>query len=105
MTSQSFVGGVIAYKALPRSQFSQLQQKIFPVFFGIQAALPVVLALTYPGSKTAFATPSGFAGELAEANRWSVLDPLATVFLTSLANLLFVGPGTTRVMRERKAQG
>jgi hypothetical protein len=97
------VGGVIAYKALARPQFSQLQQKIFPVYFGIQTALPVVLALTYPG--TPLGAASGFGGALAEVNRWSVLAPLATIFVTSVANLLFFGPATTRVMRERKVQG
>jgi hypothetical protein len=105
MTLQTFVGGVIAYKALARPQFSQLQQKIFPVYFGIQTALPVVLALTYPGSGIPLGVASGFSGALAEVNKWSVLVPLATIFVTSVANPLFLGPATTRVMRERKVQG
>jgi hypothetical protein len=99
------VGGIIAYKALARPQFSQLQRKIFPVYFGIQTALPVVLALTYPGSGTLLGAASGFSGVFAEVNGWSVLAPLATIFVTSVANLLFLGPATTRVMRERKVQG
>ena len=96
---------MIAYKALPRPQFSSLQQKIFPVYFGMQTALPVVLALTYPGSKTSLGTPSGLGGTFAEGNRWSVLLPLATMFITSLANLAFIGPATTNIMKERKHQG
>jgi hypothetical protein len=105
MALQTFVGGVIAYKALARPQFSQLQQKIFPIYFGIQTALPIVLALTYPGSGAPLGAASGFPGAFAEENRWSVLVPLATIFVTSVANLLFLGPATTRVMRERKVQG
>lgn len=30
--------------------------------------------------------------------------PLATIFVTSLMNLVYVGPMTTKVMRERKHQ-
>ncbi len=101
---QSFVGGVVAYKALTRPQFSQLQQKIFPVYFSLQTALPVLLALTYPGSKT-LGTSSGLRGTLANVNKWSVLVPLSTMFLTSVANLLFIGPTTTKIMRDRKFQG
>ena len=43
-------------------------------------------------------------GVLAEGNRWSVLAPLGIVFVTSLANLVLVGPATTKCMRERKSQ-
>jgi hypothetical protein len=102
---KSFVGGIVAFKALPRPQFSSLQQKIFPIYFSLQTALPVVLALTYPGAKAPFSTPSSLAGTFAEVNRWSVLAPLATVFVTSLINMVVVGPATTNIMRERKHQG
>ena len=98
----------MAYKALPRPQFSSLQQAIFPVYFSLQTALPVVLALTYPGEKSSLissSTPAGLGGFLAEKNRISVLVPLVTVFASSLANLLVIGPATTRIMRERKHQG
>lgn len=98
----------MAYKALPRPQFSSLQQAIFPVYFSLQTALPVVLALTYPGEKsslTSNSTPSGLGGFLAEKNRTSILIPLMTIFASSLANLFVVGPATTRIMRERKHQG
>jgi hypothetical protein len=68
----------------------------------MQTALPVVLALTYPGSSSPLGTGSGI---LAEGNRWSVIVPLATMFVTSLANLAFIGPATTNIMKERKHQG
>jgi hypothetical protein len=84
----------------------------------MQTALPVVLALTFPGSTLGTQIPStisttswgvshasgGLAGVLEPANRWAVLTPLATIFVTSLLNLFYVGPTTTKVMKERKHQ-
>ncbi|KAE8451290.1 hypothetical protein EG329_004455 [Mollisiaceae sp. DMI_Dod_QoI] len=102
---QTFVGGIISFQVLPRPQFSQLQQKLFPVYFGLQTALPAVLALTYPGSRTALGPVSGLRGAFAEVNRWTVLAPLATMFVTSAVNGLYFGPETTRIMRKRKVQG
>jgi hypothetical protein len=100
--SQTFVGGIVSYQALPRPQFSQLQQKLFPVYFGLQTAFPAILALTYPGSKL-LSIQSGLQGVLAD--RWGALFPIATIFVTSLANWAFIGPATTRIMRDRKHQG
>lgn len=102
---QTFVGGIVSYEALSRPQFSQLQQKLFPYYFGIQTALPAVLALTYPGSRSSMGPASGLFGAIADVNRWTVLAPLATIFLTSAANMLYCGPETTRIMRSRKHQG
>lgn len=108
---QSFVGGVIAYKVLPRPQFATLQQATFPVFFSIQTILPAIMAVTYPGNNIASAGSShltgdsGLAGVLAEGNRWTVLAPLATILVTSLANLVVLGPATTKAMKERHHQG
>ncbi|TVY78108.1 putative mitochondrial outer membrane protein [Lachnellula suecica] len=101
---QSFVGGIVAFKALSRPQFSQLQQKIFPIYFGMQTAMPIILALTYPGSRTPSGPSSSLSGTFAESNRWSVLVPLATVFVSGLVNMAFFGPATTRIMRQRKVQ-
>jgi len=102
---QSFVGGIIAFRSLPRPQFSTLQTAIFPVYFGLQTGLPVLLALTYPGAKTLLGTASGLNGTFADVNRWSVLIPIAGMFATGLANMLWIGPATTRIMKERKHQG
>jgi len=102
---QSFIGGIVAFRALPRPQFSSLQQKIFPIYFTMQTGLPVILALTYPGVRTALGTATnGISGTLVEANRWSVLAPLATIFVAGIINMAYVGPATTRIMKERKHQ-
>ena len=64
------------------------------------------MALTYPAMKSALQSgPSGIAGAFALENRGSVLFPLATIFLGNLLNLVWLGPWTTKVMRERKHQG
>jgi hypothetical protein len=79
--------------------------KIFPIYFSMQTALPAVMALTYPGSKNPFGSAGGVSGVLDPSNRWSVLAPLASAFLCSLGNLVFIGPATTKCMDERRQQG
>jgi len=82
--------------------------KIFPVYFSMQTALPVVMALTYPGTTraTSYAgSIGGVSGLLNPENRWGVLVPIAGIFLSGLANLAVVGPATTKCMERRKAQG
>ena len=75
----------------------------------MQTALPVVLALTYPGTSSASgfgnSTPSSISGVMAVDNRWSVLVPLVVMTFTGAVNWLVVGPKTTAVMKERKHQG
>lgn len=98
------MGGIISYQHLPRPFFGSLMAKIFPAYFVMQTALPVVLALTYPGSVLTGAA-SGVAGVLQPANRWSVLMPLALALAGGVANLAVVGPATTQCMEDRRVQG
>ncbi len=79
--------------------------RLFPIYFALQSALPAVLALTYPASRNPFGPAGGIAGVLDSRNRATVLAPLAAAFVCAVANLAAVGPRTTRVMEERKAQG
>ncbi|KAM7202082.1 protein of unknown function (DUF4149) domain containing protein [Naviculisporaceae sp. PSN 640] len=99
----SFVGGIVSFQVLTRPQFAALMAKIFPVYFSMQTVLPVVMAITYPGSSTSLA-PSGLAGVLDSSNRWTVLAPIAAIFASGLANLAVIGPATTKTMDERKRQ-
>lgn len=63
------------------------------------------MALTFPAERTAIGTgSSSLAGVLEPEHRWTVLAPLAVTALTGAANALFIGPMTTRCMRERKHQ-
>ena len=108
---QTFLGGPLAFKALPRPSFSTLQQAIFPPYFTFQAALPVLLALTWPGEKLAqvggreLTQTSGFWGIFSENNLMTAGVPVFLMFATSAANLFVFGPATTKVMKERKHQG
>ncbi|KAI9367258.1 hypothetical protein BJX61DRAFT_529408 [Aspergillus egyptiacus] len=97
---QSFVSGIIAFRVLPRPQFSSLQAKIFPTYFALQTALPVALALTASRADK----PLGIAGLLEPESRVKVLFPLATAFVTGLINLVVLRPLTVNTMRERKHQ-
>jgi len=71
----------------------------------MQTALPVVLALTYPSERTAIGrSASSFSGVLEPANRWHVLTPISIIFVAGLLNAAWIGPKTTKTMRERKHQ-
>lgn len=96
--AQSFIGGVMAYKALPRPQFAQLQQKIFPVYFTLQAVLPAVLLLTHPSmSPISLINPSS-------PHFCNTGLPLLIVLGASLANLVVISPATLKIVNERKVQ-
>ncbi|RHZ68143.1 DUF4149 domain-containing protein [Aspergillus thermomutatus] len=97
---QTFIGGIIAFRVLPRPQFSTLQTATFPVYFTLQSALPVVVALT--SSKGA--QLNGISGLLAPENRFGTLLPLATVAVAGLINQVILRPLTVRTMKERKHQ-
>ncbi|KAI9891087.1 MAG: hypothetical protein M1814_003286 [Vezdaea aestivalis] len=98
---QSFINGGVAYKKLSRPHFSALQQALVPVYFSIQTALPLVVALTYPGVPF---TPSSLSGVFERSNWLHVLTPLALTFVGGALNMVYLGPVTTKVMLERKRQ-
>ncbi|KAI1500684.1 hypothetical protein F5X99DRAFT_385122 [Biscogniauxia marginata] len=106
----TFINSVTSIKVLERPQFAILQRALFPTYFGIQTAGPVLLALTYPGSsvlRTALdgtTTSSSIAGVLHSSNRWGVLVPLVTVFATGLVNLAYLLPETNKVTAKRREQ-
>ncbi|KIW91050.1 uncharacterized protein Z519_07944 [Cladophialophora bantiana CBS 173.52] len=104
-TFQSFVGGIVAFKSLPRPQFATLQQATFPIYFAMQSALPMVLALTFPAERTAIGTrPAGVKGVLHPENRLHVFTPLVAMLISGLVNMAYLGPATTKCMRDRKHQ-
>lgn len=92
------------FKAVTKAAFSQIQQKLFPIYFGMQTALPVILALTFPGN-TLLGLQSGPQGLLHEFVRWNSLVPIASIFVTGLVNLAVLLPATLEVMKERRGQG
>lgn len=103
---QSFVGGVTAYRSLPRPMFGRLQEATFPVFFSLQSILGAVMLLTYPGQKIGgLRVNTGLAGAFARSNRYIAFVPLASTLVTSLLNLVVLGPATTKAMKQRHHQG
>ncbi|KAL1990604.1 hypothetical protein VTN49DRAFT_6443 [Thermomyces lanuginosus] len=98
---QTFVGGIVAFRVLPRPQFSALQNKIFPIYFGLQSALPVVLALTFPGRPS---SPGSLSGVLLEENRFTVLLPISLTLVSGLTNLLYLTPLVQETMKQRWRQ-
>lgn len=94
----NFIGGVIAYRALPRQAFSSLQHRTFPVFFStsqlISSVLLIIWTLSHPDVLTNWYNP--VIADVAQA--WC----LATVLLTQGANDWVVGPLTSNTMFERQ---
>ncbi|KAF2477061.1 uncharacterized protein BDR25DRAFT_208477 [Lindgomyces ingoldianus] len=97
---QSFIGGIIAFHILPRPQFSTLQKHTFPVYFILQSVCPVLMALTYPSGSVAL-LPNQHAQNTDDRLAFTLMT---TILITGLANMLYVGPQTTRVMGLRKHQ-
>lgn len=102
MPRQTCIGTVIQFKTLPTLQFSELQTKTFPWYFGLQTALPVALAVTLPGRP--FGPAGGIQGFFDPANRWGTLVPLVAVFASGLANWIVLLPATTACIVERRKQ-
>ncbi|KAF2259229.1 hypothetical protein CC78DRAFT_548471 [Lojkania enalia] len=99
---QSFIGGIVAFRVLPRPQFSVLQKHTFPIYFTLQSLTPILMFLTYP-------SPTGFRALLPNQHSQSSADLLAfiliaTMQITGLINWLYVGPQTTKIMGLRKHQ-
>jgi len=82
----TFIGGITMYKNLPRQTFGSLQSKLFPKYFQLSAATIV----------TSLITLKAFSG----ADK-SVYITLGVALLTTLVNLLWLEPASTKVMFER----
>ena len=101
---QSFISGVVAFRVLPRPQFSTLQKHTFPVYFTLQTLTPLALLLTYPSGASRL-LPALSSTRVTQSPTDSLsLWLVGTMFFTALANLVYVGPKTTEVMRVRKHQ-
>ncbi|KAE8322865.1 protein of unknown function DUF4149 [Aspergillus parasiticus SU-1] len=94
---QTFVSGIVAFRALPRPQFASLQTATFPIYFSLQTALPVLVALTASNN----GQPLGISGLLENPK---TLLPMAAAAVTGLVNMVVLRPLTVNTMRERKHQ-
>ncbi|KAH3688714.1 hypothetical protein WICPIJ_000314 [Wickerhamomyces pijperi] len=84
VTYYSYVASPIAFKSLPREQFSALQSHVFPQFFITQAIAPIFIGLTSPFALTT-------AG----------LSALAIGAVSGLANSIWLLPKTKALKEER----
>jgi hypothetical protein len=91
---QTFFVTKICHRVLPRSAFTTLQRKIFPIYFTIQASLVAFLILTYPPFSIVSLANSRVDAAL-----------LTTAGTISLLNLFRYGPGTASAMQDRIHQG
>ncbi|KAL7920531.1 hypothetical protein ACQKWADRAFT_298312 [Trichoderma austrokoningii] len=98
----TFVTTVVMIRSVDIKTFSAVLIKLWPYYFGVQAAGSAVLALTCPGSSL---TPSGISGLLAPSNRWGTLVPIAATFVSSIVNLFVALPATLQVEQDRYEQG
>ncbi|THH19072.1 hypothetical protein EUX98_g8841 [Antrodiella citrinella] len=93
----TFIGGVIAFKTLPRQQFGALQHRTFPIYFGISIALASTLlglwTYSHPNVLEHVANPK--VADVAQAYT------LGSVVLAQLANQLVIGPLTSKTMFQR----
>jgi len=101
----TFIGGIVTYKALPRNQFSALQQRIFPIYFELNALVSSVLLLAWIYDHDLaiahFAYPT--VPDVAQAYA------LALVSVSQALNFFWFGPTTSKLLVARlkleKAEG
>ncbi|KAH6842366.1 hypothetical protein B0I37DRAFT_447846 [Chaetomium sp. MPI-CAGE-AT-0009] len=84
---QTFINTKICFVALPRSAFTTLQKRIFPVYFWTQTTLVVLSAITFP--------PHGISSLVIQKGDWI---PYAVATVTSVMNLAVYGPRTQKAM-------
>ncbi|RSL61288.1 hypothetical protein CEP54_006281 [Fusarium duplospermum] len=86
-----------------RPSFSAIQQKLFPIYFGLQTILPGILALTFPGNSL-IGLSNGPRGLVTEFARWHSLLPIGIMALTGAVNFTILLPLTTETMKQRRGQ-
>ncbi|KAL7620572.1 hypothetical protein AAE478_009567 [Parahypoxylon ruwenzoriense] len=91
---QTFVMTKVCYQALPKSAFTTLQKRVFPIYFRGQTLLLLLAAITIP--------PHGPLTLQANKGNWI---PFAIAGGTAFLNLMIYGPRTRQIMVDRIHQG
>jgi hypothetical protein len=99
---QTFVTTVVMIRNVDKKTFSFILIKLWPFYFGIQAAGSALLALTFPGNSF---TQSGISGLLEAPNQWGSLVPIATSFVSAALNIFVAFPAVMQVEKDRAGQG
>jgi len=84
----------LCYLHIPMPQFTQLQKKVFPVYFKIQTVLCLFTAVTVPPASLLSVISSPFTAL-----------PLGLILFPSVINLAVYGPRTSQAMIARTHQG
>lgn len=92
---QSFIMTKLCFRHLPRPQFTNLNKRVFPVYFSLQLGLVLLTAATYP--------PQSLLS-LVRQGHWSEYVPLALNVLMAGLNAGVYGPRTLKLMVERAHQ-
>ncbi|KAI8957425.1 hypothetical protein F5Y11DRAFT_339731 [Daldinia sp. FL1419] len=87
---QSFVMTKVCYQELPRSAFTTLQKRIFPLYFRAQTLLLLLTAATIP--------PYGPITLQSSKGNWT---PFAVAGATAILNFTVYGPRTRQIMIDR----
>ncbi|KAF8482144.1 hypothetical protein DFH94DRAFT_627906 [Russula ochroleuca] len=101
----TFIGGVITYKTLPRQQFGSLQQRLFPVYFKLNALISSGLLLVWVRNHDTVIT------QIAHPTNPDVSQAyaLAVVAISQALNAVWIGPATSKLLAARfrleKAEG
>ncbi|KAF1843072.1 uncharacterized protein K460DRAFT_290414 [Cucurbitaria berberidis CBS 394.84] len=101
---QSFVSGIIAFRVLPRPQFSTLQKNTFPVYFTLQTLAPLAMLFTYPSGASSLLPLLSSSPKVQTPTDKLGAWLIGTMFFAALANWAYIGPQTTKVMELRKHQ-
>jgi len=91
---QSFVVTKLAYRALPMSAFTSLQNRIFPAYFNTQSLLMLLTILTVPPH-----------GPVSLAQDLESFIPLGVAATLAALNWAVFGPRTRKAMLDRVNQG
>ncbi|KAI8616900.1 hypothetical protein BC830DRAFT_1080286 [Chytriomyces sp. MP71] len=95
----TFVNSIIQYQTLSKSIFGHLQNAQFPPYFAIGSACALFLTASTARLGGFASLPAALSASGAGAFQTKLM---AAAALGSVANWLWVGPVTTRVMLERK---
>ncbi|KAK3380897.1 hypothetical protein B0H63DRAFT_434262 [Podospora didyma] len=87
---QTFVMTKVSYQALPRSAFTTLQKRVFPLYFQGQTFLLGLAAITVP--------PYGLASLVHHKVDWV---PFTVAGVTAILNLVIYEPQTRKAMVDR----
>ncbi|KAI0468565.1 hypothetical protein F4859DRAFT_506111 [Xylaria cf. heliscus] len=87
---QTFVVTKICFVSLPRSAFTTLQKRLFPVYFRTQSILLLLTVVTIPSQ-----------GPLTLIANKAAWIPFAVAGTTAALNLLVYGPRTRQIMIDR----